>query len=482
MEIMKIRYTVAVLIVAGTILFFAGMLFHTEQGNARESSQVDTVVIRDETGFTKAISTVSQTMMPAVVHIDVTGTVVQRLSDYRDFFSPLPQREIPIQALGSGVLINSDGYIITNNHVVQNADSIEVELYDGSRHTAKLIGTDPNTDLAVVKIELTPEMKYAKFGDSDAIEVGEWVIAIGSPRGLDWTVTAGIISAKNRRDIGALGPTGYEDFIQTDASVNPGNSGGPLINLEGEVIGINSLIVSASRGSDGLSFAIPSNMVKTISESLIKHGKVVRGYLGINIQDVTPDMVKSLKLNNGFKGAIVADVLTNGPAARAGLEQGDIVLSYNGETVESSAQLRNMVAITKPGTQVRVKIRRDKKEIELTAEIGDLEKGRKQAKANTENDLLGLNIERVTPEIARSAGFSKVTGVIVTDIKRGGPAARIGLSEGDIILRAGNNEINTPEQFNSYVARAAEEGSVLLLIRDQESRRIGYLTIPIPIG
>ena len=171
--------------------------------------------------------------------------------------------------------------------------------------------------------------------------------------------------------------------------------------------------------------------------------------------------------------------MTNGPAARAGLEQGDIVLSYNGETVESSAQLRNMVAITKPGTQVRVKIRRDKKEIELTAKIGDLEKSRKQVKANTENDILGLNIERVTPEIARRAGFSKVTGVIVTDIKRGGPAARIGLSKGDIILRAGNKEINTPDEFNSYVATAAEEGSVLLLIRDQESRRIGYLAIPI---
>jgi serine protease Do len=386
---------------------------------------------------------------------------------------------VPIQALGSGILINSGGYIITNNHVVQNADSIEVELYDGSRKTAILIGTDPNTDLAVVKIDPTREMKYARFGDSDSIEVGEWVIAIGSPRGLDWTVTAGIVSAKNRMDIGVLSPTGYEDFIQTDASINPGNSGGPLINLKGEVIGINSLIVSASQGSDGLSFAIPSNMVKTISESLIEHGKVIRGYLGVNVQDITQDIARALKLDSNFKGAIVADILLDGPTARAGIEQGDIVLIYKGERVASATQLRNMVAMTKPGEQVKITALRNKQDLEITVKIGDLEKNRRQSKAKTEKDLLGLNLERVTPDIAQSAGLSKVTGVIVTDIKRGSPAERGGLTRGDIILRAGNNEINTPDEFNTYVSQTAGEGSILLLVKDMESRRIGYLLVPI---
>jgi serine protease Do len=357
-------YFVFTLIITGVVFFLLGMGSNPKKGEAEEATPVTTIVISDEGGFSTAISSVSNALMPAVVHIDVSGTIVQRapLSPFGDdpffryFFGP-PQemeREVPVQALGSGVIISKDGYIITNNHVVENADKINVEFYDGNMHEAELIGRDPNTDLAVVKVEPTPDMNYAQFGDSDACNVGEWVIAIGSPRGLDWTVTAGIISAKNRTDIGALGPTGYEDFIQTDASINPGNSGGPLINLKGEVIGINSLIVSASRGSEGLGFAIPSNMAKAISDSLIKYGKVVRGYLGVNIQDVTPEIAKNLKLGKNFKGVIIADVLPDGPAAFAGIEQGDIVIAFKGVSVENVTQLRNIVADTAPGTSVKV--------------------------------------------------------------------------------------------------------------------------------
>ncbi|MBA7636084.1 Periplasmic serine endoprotease DegP [subsurface metagenome] len=326
---------------------------------------------------------------------------------------------MPVRALGSGVIIGEDGYIITNNHVVQNADTIEVELYDGSMKTAKLVGRDPSTDLAVVRIEPTPNMKYAKLGNFDDIQVGEWVIAIGSPRGLDWTVTAGIVSAKNRRNIGVLGPTGYEDFIQTDASINPGNSGGPLINLKGEVIGINSLIVSASRGSEGLGFAIPSNMVKAISESLIKYGKVIRGYMGVNIQDITPDMAKNLKLKENFKGVIVADVVPGGPADRAGLKQGDILISYDGQLIESSAQLCNRVASTSPGKHVKAGVLRDKKKLDITIRIGDLEKAQKQAQKLKAANPLGLSVEKLTLEIVKRIGLRKAVGVIATDVEQG---------------------------------------------------------------
>jgi serine protease Do len=364
----------------GILFFLIGMGVNPERGTAKEPLPVETIVIKDETGFSQSISTVANTLMPAVVHIDVAGIVTQRSYGFRG--EPgMHIREVPVQALGSGVIISSEGYIITNNHVVQNADEIEVELYDGSRHSAKLVGTDPYTDLAVIKIEKVDGIRYARLGNSDEIRVGEWVIAIGSPRGLDWTVTAGIISAKNRRDIGALGPAGYEDFIQTDASINPGNSGGPLINLSGEVIGINSLIVSASRGSNGLGFAIPSSMVQTISDSLIRYGKVKRGYLGVSIQDITPQIAENLKLNENFLGVVIADLANGGPADRFGLEQGDIVTKFDGKPVENGAQLRNMVAATVPGKLVEIRVRRKDEELGIRVRIGDLEKSKKLSKA-----------------------------------------------------------------------------------------------------
>jgi len=287
----KSLYFIIAIIITGVFFFFLGMGSHPERGEAEEATPITAIIIKDEGGFATAIREVARALTPAVVHINVTGTVTQSVPNipfpfgndpfFRYFFGPPQRREqqVPIRALGSGVIISKEGYIITNNHVVENADKIEVMLYDRTRHQANLIGRDPRTDLAVIKIEPSAEMKYATLGDSDDIEVGDWVIAIGSPRGFDFTVTAGIISAKHRTNIGALGPTGYEDFIQTDAAINPGNSGGPLIDLKGKVIGINSLIVSTSQGYEGLSFAIPSNMVKNIADSLIKYGKVTRGWL-----------------------------------------------------------------------------------------------------------------------------------------------------------------------------------------------------------
>jgi len=471
-----------------------GFLVITAMGN-RDVTQTPaptaTIVIKDEGGFASAISRVAEELKPAVVHIDITGTVVQQAPQfgfpfgddpfYRYFFGPQQQgpQKVPIRALGSGVIISKDGYILTNNHVVANADTIEVELYDGTKQKAKLIGTDSSTDLAVIKIDPTLTMKYASLGDSDMLKVGEWVVAIGSPRGFDWTVTAGIISAKHRTGIGALGPAGYEDFIQTDAAINPGNSGGPLINMKGEVIGINSLIISASQGSEGMGFAIPSNMAKEISESLMQHGKVVRGYMGVNIQDITPDMAKNLKLKGQTKGAIVTDVVPGGPAEKAGFEQGDIIVKVDGNNVESSSQLRNLVAQADPGSTVKVTLLRNNKEMELTLEVGDLTKAQKEAQLQVGDQLLGVSVQAVTPQIATEMGLKKAAGIIITSVAPGSPAQQAGLTKGDIIYRVGNSEVNNPKEFSRLISQAAKGGGALLLVRDAQSGNVGYITVPL---
>ena len=482
-------YFITTLIIAGVLMFFLGMVFTPERGKAEEATPVQTIVINDQSGFTSAIAEVANALMPTVVYINVTGTVKQRGPGsgpfgndpfFRYFFGPPEgEREVPISALGSGVIISRDGYIITNNHVVENADNIVIKLYDGSEHEAELVGTDPQTDLAMVKIKPIPGMKYAEFGNSDQCKIGEWVIAIGAPRGLDWTVTAGIISAKNRTDIGVLGPTGYEDFIQTDASINPGNSGGPLINLRGRVIGINSLIVSASQGSEGLGFAIPSNLARNISDSLIKYGKVVRGYLGVQIQDVTPDVAKSLKLDREVKGVIVADVFEGSPADKGGLEQGDVVIAFNGKQVETVAELRNLVAQTRPGQTATLKVIRNKKQMNVRVKIGDLEKLQQLARADKGNETLGVTVEKITPEIANKLGLKNTTGVVIARVASGSPADRSGLKAGDIVFRVGNQVVKDPEQFNKLVSELAESGKVMLLIRDVRTGRVGYIVVPV---
>ncbi len=481
-------YFITALIATGVLFFFLGAGSHPDRGKAEEGRPVQTIVIKDEGGFSDAISRVANALIPTVVYINVTGTVTQRAPSmnpfgddpfFRYFFGPpQEQREVPVYALGSGVIISKDGYIITNNHVVQNADTIAVTLSDGRKREAELIGRDPNTDLAVVKIDPLPGMEYAEFGDSDSCTVGQWVIAIGAPRGLDWTVTAGIISAKNRTT-GILGPTGYEDFIQTDAAINPGNSGGPLLNLQGKVIGINSLIVSASQGSEGLGFAIPSNMAKAISESLITKGKVIRGYMGVQIQDVTLEMAKSLKLGLDFKGVIIVDLVENGPAAKAGLEQGDIILAFDKKKVEDVAQLRNMVAQTPPGKQVEVTVLRDKKRLEFQLKVGDLEIISKQTTEMQGSSLLGLKVAKVTPDLARKNGLRRASGVVVTDVEPRSAADRVGLAKGDIIFRVGNKTVNDPASFDRLVAEAAKEGEVMLLVRDARSGRVGYIVVPL---
>ena len=487
----KLYYGIVVVVIAA-VFFFTGMGVRSGNVLAQNNAQpTSTVVINDKGGFANAISDVANALMPAVVHIDITGTIVQKVPTFgfpfgndpffRYFFGPqAPQQErkVPIRALGSGVIISKKGYIITNNHVVEHAKTIEVELYDGTKEKAKLIGRDPQTDLAVIKIRPTSNMRYAKLGDSSKLKVGQWVIAIGCPRGLDWTVTAGIVSAKHR-EIGAYGPTGYEDFIQTDAAINPGNSGGPLIDLKGEVVGINSLIVSTTRGSEGLGFAIPSNMVRRIANELIKHGKVVRGYLGISIQSLTPEMAKGLGIKKNIRGVIVASVMPGSPADRAGIEQGDIIIAYEGKKIKDVSQLRMLVANTQPGKIATLKVIRGRRTLNIKVKVGNLSRMRKKEKVKKVSAVLGVNVEKVTPQLARELGLRKAEGVIITSVIPGSVAQRSGLEKGDIILRVGNKEVNSVSEFKKYISEAAKTGGVVLLVRDGKTGEIGYLTIPL---
>ena len=312
-----------------------------------------------------AIAIVSKQTIPAVAHIEVTQR--QEINNpllpfendpFFHYFFNAP-RKMPkkfkreMKGLGSGMVMDSEGHILTNNHVVAGANEIEVLLADGNRYTAKLVGADPKTDLAVIQIKADGKLPYVVFGDSDKMEVGHWVIAIGHPRGLDQTVTQGIISAKHRR--GILDPTSYQDYLQTDAAINPGNSGGPLLNLEGQVIGVNAAIVSESGGFEGIGFAIPSNMAVYISRSLIAHGKVERGWLGVTIQELTPDLIKAMNLKIS-KGALIADLVKGGPADVAGIQKGDVVTAYQGKEIPNGSALQNEIANTEIGQEAMVTV------------------------------------------------------------------------------------------------------------------------------
>jgi serine protease Do len=393
--------------------------------------------------------------------------------DFERFFElPFPE-EFAQRGLGSGVIISEDGYILTNNHVVAQADQIEVTLSDGRRFPAKIIGTDERTDLAVLKID-AKGLVPAVLGDSDAVEVGEWVVAIGSPFGLDQTVTAGIISAKGRADVGIAD---YEDFLQTDAAINPGNSGGPLVNMRGEVIGINTAIASRSGGFMGVGFAIPSNMAKAVKDAIITHGRVERGYLGITLQPLTEELAQSFGYP-GTKGALVADVLADQPAAKAGIRPGDIIVEYNGAPVESVNQLRNAVATTKPGSKVDITVFREGRRVEIKGvEIGQFPEGmpsrgpvRQEVVPN-----LGLSVQTLTPELARQLEVPESErGVVVTAVEPGSLAAMAGIRPGDIIQVVGDRPVTNVGEFRTALRDLGKDG-IRLQIRRGDTRLFVFL-------
>ena len=365
-----------------------------------------------------------------------------------------PQRQ---KSLGSGFIIDRDGTILTNNHVVDGAEKIVVTLSDGRGFNAKVLGRDEKTDIAIVKIAAPQDLPAATLGDSDRLEVGEWVMAIGNPFGLDHTVTTGIVSAKGRQ-IGA-GP--YDNFIQTDASINPGNSGGPLINLRGEVIGINSAIFSQSGGNIGIGFAIPTNLVKELLAQLKDRGKVVRGFLGTVIQKVTPEIADSLGLKQP-RGALVAEVTKGGPAERAGVRTGDVIVQFDGKEIKDSADLPLQVARLAPGKTVQIKILRDAKEVTLPLTVGEVKES--EVVASTEAGDLGLAVQSVTPEIAENLGLDRAEGVVVTSVKPGSAADEAGLRRGDVVTQINCQTVRNLADYNREVAKTAKDKSLLLLL------------------
>jgi len=364
--------------------------------------------------------------------------------------------------LGSGFIIDRNGTILTNYHVVDGAQKISVTLSDGKTYDAKVIGKDQKTDIAVIKIDAGQDLPAVTFGDSDRLEVGEWVMAIGNPFGLDHTVTSGIVSAKGRQ----IGQGPYDNFIQTDASINPGNSGGPLINLRGEVVGITTAIYSQSGGNIGIGFAIPTNSVKELLPQLKDKGRVVRGYLGTTVQKITPEIADSMGLKQQ-RGALVADVMRGSPAERAGIKTGDIITEFNSKEVKDSAELPALVARVAPGTTASIKVLRDGKEISLPITVGEM-KDTEVATAGEEGDL-GLAVQPLTPEVAQSMGLNRAEGLVITEVKPGSAADDAGLREGDVITEVNRRPVKTLADYNREMARSNKGQSVLFLVRRGDS-------------
>jgi serine protease Do len=383
---------------------------------------------------------------------------------WRRFFGgPLPRGPQRQRSLGSGFIIDGDGSILTNNHVVENASKIVVKLSDDQEYEAKVIGRDAKTDIAIIKINAKTQLSAATFGDSDALEVGEWVVAIGNPFGLDSTVTSGIVSAKGRH----IGQGPYDNFIQTDASINPGTSGGPLINLRGEVIGINTAIFSRTGGNIGIGFAIPINLVKELLPELRGKGKVVRGYLGVLIQKVTPEIAESLGMEKAY-GALVANVSKGGPADQAGVKVGDVIIEFDGKEVKDSGDLPIIVARTPVNKKVRMKVLREKSEASLNVAVGELKDEEIVATAPEKGEL-GLTVQRLTPQMAESLGLEKAEGLVVTAVEPGSAADDAGIRRGDVIVEVDRKAVRSVDDYKKAVAGARQGRGILFLVRRGDS-------------
>jgi len=449
-----------------------------------------------ETG--KAFASVAKKVSPAVVFIQVEKSVQNQppmpfFSPFGDqgpfgdeflkhfFGAPFQQgppkhfRSQPQQrhevSQGSGFIISDDGYIMTNNHVVGDAEKVTVKLKDGREFTAKTIGTDPHSDVAVIKIDAN-NLPMLALGDSDSLEVGEWVIAIGNPFGLSHTLTAGVVSAKGRSSVGIAD---YENFIQTDAAINPGNSGGPLVELDGRVVGMNTAIFSRSGGYMGIGFAIPINMAKAIKNQLIEKGSVTRGYLGIVIQELTPVLAESFGFDNQ-KGVLVAEVSQGAPAEEAGIEQGDLIIQFDGQPVEKVGTFRNQVALKTPGSSHTITVLRHGDRKRLTVTIGKLADRESSPAASSGNtNGLGFSVQTLTPDLARQLGIPGEKGVVVTQVAPGSPAAQVGIKAGTVIKQVNRERVETAEKFERSVAKSPQNDSVLLLIKDGQYSR--YVTL-----
>jgi serine protease Do len=455
----------------------------------------------------QSFSDLADELLPSVVNISTTQVIegnpgieiptVPPGSPFEDFFKEFLERSQPQQrrrratSLGSGFIVDRDGHIVTNNHVIQDSEEIAVILHDESRVEAKVIGRDPKTDIAVLKLEDPPaaaELRPVEFGDSDRSRVGDWVIAIGNPFGFGGTVTAGIISARGR-DINA-GP--YDDFLQTDASINRGNSGGPMFNLDGKVIGINTAIFSPSGGSIGIGFAIPANSARAVIDQLIQHGSVQRGWLGVRIQTVSDEIAETLGLTEP-RGALVASVIQGGPAEAANIRPGDVILEFAGTDVDEMRKLPRIVADTEVGKPVDVVVWRDNEEVTVQVEVGSLAEG-EAAMASVPAevvddgegrgvDALGLSIAPVSETRRKEYGLGDdARGVVVTDVDPQGSAGEQGIKPGDLIVEVGQDPVASPQEVADKVEAAKRAGkkSILLLIEGEAGLR--FVALPVKSG
>jgi serine protease Do len=462
-----------------TLVFVgSGMsLLPSNASTLAEPVQAQPIALPAGDGFT----TVAKAVTPAIVNITTAAT--EKVSDSRglrdrmeEFFGmpgdpfgfrkhrgPMMPREPRQSGMGSGVIVTSDGYILTNNHVVDGAQELTVTLPDKREFKGKIVGTDPKTDLAVIKID-GQNLPTVPWGDATKLQVGEYVLAVGNPFGLNSTVTLGIVSALGR---GRMGITQYEDFIQTDAAINPGNSGGALVNTKGELVGINTAIFSQTGGYQGVGFAVPTSMSKPVFESLVKNGKVVRGYLGIGIQDLTPDLTKSFGVKES-KGALVSEVKEDSPADKAGIKQGDIIIGYDGSPVEDAAALQRLVTKTPIDAKATIKVLREGHEKELTAKVAELPETIQTAKVSQEDReqaLAGVAVQDLDRDTAQELGLKgKIQGVVVTEVEPDSGADRAGLMPGDVIREINRQPVKSVRDYEKAAASIKKGESVLMLI------------------
>ncbi|MEK6528154.1 MAG: DegQ family serine endoprotease [Nitrospirota bacterium] len=440
-------------------------------------------------GESMAFSEIVKTVSPSVVYISTTKTIKDPPLSPRFFENPFENLLEPFhipkkwkeQILGSGVIVSSDGYIITNYHVVEKADEIKVTLYDKENYKGEIIGSDPKTDIAIIKIS-AKDLPAVKWGDSDNLQVGEFVLAFGNPYGFSHTVTMGIVSAVGRANVGIAD---FENYIQTDAAINPGNSGGPLVNIKGDLVGINTAIFSRTGGYQGIGFAIPSNMAKLVMKQIEKGGKVTRGWLGVNIQNITPELAREFGLSKS-RGALVNGIIEKSPAEKAGLKRGDIILEVNGKTVNDVKSLSNIVAQSEVGSAVKLKITREGKEITVKANVGELPKEKAEAVPGEpdelieeKNELRGFSVIELTAGIAKQLGLSRdEKGVVVISVEPESAADEADLRKGDVIQEMKKSKVDNLRDFNNIVSHI-KKGDTVLLFVNRAGKKF-YITLNVP--
>ena len=449
-----------------------------------QSSSAEAAESAKPIDLSTAIIQVAKQNLPAVVYIEVTESrevtnpflPFQNDPFFRRFFGApkMPKKfKQETKGLGSGMIIDPEGHILTNFHVAGSATKLEVTLADGSKHPARLVGGDPKTDLAVIHISTKERLPHVTFGDSDKTEVGEWVVAIGAPRALEKSVTQGIISAKHRSSV--TDPNSYQDFLQTDAAINPGNSGGPLLTLRGEVIGVNAAIATESGGFEGIGFTIPSNMAQYVAKALIAHGKVERGWLGVTIQNLTPELADKVHAGT-LKGALIVDVTKGGPAEKAGLRKNDVVVAYRGKEISDSGTLRNDVAETPTGTEAKVTVFRSGKKEEYTVKVEPLEEATKLLLASVK-ERLGVEVRSPRSAEVDKYGLNPNQGVAITWEDPKGPLGEAGFEIGDMILAINNQPIDSVESFVDLVSLLKPKEKIAILALDHRTGNSGTVQV-----